>query len=578
VRCDKSKNKLARCCLSLRTAHLLTAALFLALSLLTAHLLTSSVLLAAQPQDLEDQTRAISTELRCVVCQNLSVADSPSEMAQQMRGLVREQLQQGKTPEEIKSFFVSKYGEWVLLKPEKSGFSLLVWVLPFVALVSGLGLGLWFVRRWSKQKKAKRRTPADTALVERVRREMATGDFATPDLEDSSQLAPLQQERARLYADLKELEFDFQAGKLSESDYQGLRQDIELEAAGVLQELDELSRKVAPVRAQQKKPKPSDATVNNHGTGLVGWQLVVGGMFLLVFGLVLGVALTKSLRPRTSEQDTVTGDFLTGTGSSGISGSESPDLRDGKAAFAKQDWPKAIEAFKKVLTADPNQPEAHTYMGFILVQAGHADGALMAFDKALAVAPNMPMALWGKGMTLYQAKQDSATAKPILEKLRQMMPASEEKAEVEKVLAEMSQGGPQPTPAPNGATAATPPPVQNSGQQITGTISIDPKLKQAVHPQFTLFIIARSGEGGGGPPLAVKKVDRPIFPLSYSLGAENVMMQGRPFSGKVIIVARLDKDGNAATRDPGDLTGEYKKNPVEVGSKNIDIVLDQIAK
>jgi hypothetical protein len=107
---------------------------------------------------------------------------------------------------------------------------------------------------------------------------------------------------------------------------------------------------------------------------------------------------------------------------------------------------------------------------------------------------------------------------------------------------------------------------------------VDPKLKDAVNPQWTLFIIARSAEGGGGPPLAVKKIDRPVFPLAYSLGSENVMMQGRPFSGKVTIIVRLDKDGNATTRDPGDLTGEYKKNPVEVGSKNVDIVLDQITR
>src|SRR5919106_5045982 len=120
---------------------------------IVVYLLVVSPLSAAAAPDIDDQTRTIAEELRCVVCQNLSVADSPSEMAQQMRGVVREQLQQGKTPEEIKSFFVSKYGEWVLLKPEKSGFSLLVWVLPFVVLVLGIGLGLWFVRRWSKKKK-----------------------------------------------------------------------------------------------------------------------------------------------------------------------------------------------------------------------------------------------------------------------------------------------------------------------------------------------------------------------------------------------------------------------------------------
>src|SRR5436190_13813005 len=94
--------------------------------------------LAAGAPDLEDQTREIATELRCVVCQNLSVADSPSEMAQQMRGVIRDQLQAGKKPDEIKSYFVSKYGQWVLLAPSKHGIGLTVWVLPFVALVAGL--------------------------------------------------------------------------------------------------------------------------------------------------------------------------------------------------------------------------------------------------------------------------------------------------------------------------------------------------------------------------------------------------------------------------------------------------------
>ena len=95
--------------------------------------------------------------------------------------------------------------------------------------------------------------------------------------------------------------------------------------------------------------------------------------------------------------------------------------------------------------------------------------------------------------------------------------------------------------------------------------------------QAALFIIARPATGAGGPPLAVKKVDRPVFPLSYSLGPENVMMQGRPFAGKVTISVRLDKDANPVTRQPGDLIGEYKKNPVDVGSKNVDIVVDQVA-
>jgi len=56
-----------------------------------------------------------------------------------------------------------------------------------------------------------------------------------------------------------------------------------------------------------------------------------------------------------------------------------------------------------------------------------------------------------------------------------------------------------------------------------------------------------------------------------------VMMQGTPFTGKINISARLDKDGNAMTREAGNVLGDYRKNPVDVGSQNVDIVLDQLA-
>jgi tetratricopeptide (TPR) repeat protein len=240
-------------------------------------------------------------------------------------------------------------------------------------------------------------------------------------------------------------------------------------------------------------------------------------------------------------------------------------------SYYKQNYPKAIEAFKKALAADPNQPEAHAYMGFILVQAGHGDGALLAFDKALAQAPNFPMALWGKAMVLYQEKKDFAGARTLLERLMSMMPPGEERNEVVKALAEIPTAGGAPQPTAAGPAGAANP----AGQTISGKISVDAKLKDKVDPQAALFIIARAAVGPAGPPLAVKKIDKPIFPLSYALSQDNVMMQGRSFSGKINITARLDKDGNPTTRTPGDLTGEYKQNPAEVGTKNVDIVLDQ---
>ncbi|HJX09457.1 MAG TPA: cytochrome c-type biogenesis protein CcmH, partial [Candidatus Binatia bacterium] len=339
---------------------------------------------AADAPDLEEQTRAISTELRCVVCQNLSIADSPSEMAQQMRAIVREQLQAGKSPQQIKDYFVTKYGGWVLLKPATQGFSLLVWVVPFVALFIGLALGTFFIRRWAAKKRSAQPVAADPKLLARVREEFANAETKELDLEDPSPRAQLLQERSRLYADLKELEFDYQAGKLSQADYVDLHRDVETKAATVLGNLDEMAASsVREKGAERRRPAARQTEVAQPKPGLRGWQVAVGGAFLLVFGLTLGVILTNSLRPRGGDGDSITGDFLTGTPTAGKS-DLSALLQEGRTAFNKQDMRKAIEVFKKVLAADPNQPEANSYMGIILMQAGHADGALIALDKALS--------------------------------------------------------------------------------------------------------------------------------------------------------------------------------------------------
>ncbi|MFQ5961672.1 MAG: cytochrome c-type biogenesis protein CcmH [Candidatus Methylomirabilales bacterium] len=126
--------------------------------------------LAASP--LEEQVRQISAELRCPVCQGLSVADSPSGMANQMRDLIRERLQAGESPEAIKAYFVERYGEWILLAPKREGFNLLIWVFPFLGLGGGAVALVLVLRRWRKHPEASPPS-VDPAYVERVRHEMA---------------------------------------------------------------------------------------------------------------------------------------------------------------------------------------------------------------------------------------------------------------------------------------------------------------------------------------------------------------------------------------------------------------------
>lgn len=132
---------------------------------------------AAAPVD-EHAVREIGEALRCVVCQSLSVADSPSETAHQMREIIRERLAAGQTPDQIKAYFVERYGPWILLAPPATGFSLLVWVVPFAGLGAGLLLVALVVRRWSHRPRAtaEQARPVDEAMRERIRRELQERD------------------------------------------------------------------------------------------------------------------------------------------------------------------------------------------------------------------------------------------------------------------------------------------------------------------------------------------------------------------------------------------------------------------
>jgi cytochrome c-type biogenesis protein CcmH len=98
----------------------------------------------------KDRTHAIAMQLRCPVCQGLSLADSQSELSQQMRGVITEQLRAGKTDQQVIDYFVAKYGEWILLEPKARGFNLVAYLLPLVMLAAGIGVIFVSVRKWTR--------------------------------------------------------------------------------------------------------------------------------------------------------------------------------------------------------------------------------------------------------------------------------------------------------------------------------------------------------------------------------------------------------------------------------------------
>lgn len=123
------------------------------------------------PRTLDERVHAIAETLRCPVCQNLSVADSPAPLARQMRETIERQLRAGRSPEEIRAGFVAAYGEWILQAPPARGINLLAWVGPAALFLVGAIVIAVTVRRWTAGARRARRPPAlpedDRRLLQR---------------------------------------------------------------------------------------------------------------------------------------------------------------------------------------------------------------------------------------------------------------------------------------------------------------------------------------------------------------------------------------------------------------------------
>lgn len=99
---------------------------------------------------LDRRVKSIAQRLRCPVCQGESIQDSPAELATQMKSLVREQLANGKSEQDVLDYFLAKYGDWILLEPRPEGINLLIYSLPVLFLAIGGGVLFVVARKWTR--------------------------------------------------------------------------------------------------------------------------------------------------------------------------------------------------------------------------------------------------------------------------------------------------------------------------------------------------------------------------------------------------------------------------------------------
>jgi cytochrome c-type biogenesis protein CcmH len=188
--------------------------LFLTLAVIAVLAAIWSFVLLSSPrnQTLDEQVQDVASQLKCPVCQGESVANSPALIAQQMRGVIRQQLQSGKSEQEVISYFVDRYGEQIAWSPPWQGFTLLAWLVPIVLLLGGVLLLFFILRDWHVASRSH-------AIPE--------GEAELANIDDAELEHYREQLEQELAAEdptaLQEVELDFQLGNLAETDYRTLR-------------------------------------------------------------------------------------------------------------------------------------------------------------------------------------------------------------------------------------------------------------------------------------------------------------------------------------------------------------------
>lgn len=203
----------------------------------------------------------------------------------------------------------------------------------------------------------------------------------------------------------------------------------------------------------------------------------------------------------------------------------------------------AFEQAQEILAASPEDPDGLYITAFVRLEMGQTEVAVELFDRLLAGEPQHVPALVGKGLARARSG-DTEAARALWTQAIQA--SGGDNPQIERLLAALDgQGGGTPAaggpaPDPSGAT----------GPVYTAVI----RLGDGVEPPPSGILFVALGGDAGGPPAAVRRIAGPTFPLEVTLSARDSML-GRPLPESGTLTARLDGDGNASTRQPGDLEG-----------------------
>jgi len=122
----------------------------------------------AEDEAVERRVNAIAEELRCLVCQNESIAGSRADLAIDLRRQIREQIKAGRTDDEILAYMTDRYGDFIRYRPPLKGTTLALWIGPFLLLAVAAGGGAWYVRARRTRVATPALSPEEEARVARL--------------------------------------------------------------------------------------------------------------------------------------------------------------------------------------------------------------------------------------------------------------------------------------------------------------------------------------------------------------------------------------------------------------------------
>ncbi|GAC1343117.1 MAG: hypothetical protein NVSMB23_16540 [Myxococcales bacterium] len=378
------------------------------------------------------------------------------------------------------------------------------------------------------------------------------------------------------------------------------RYRLELEAARTVLALEQrapVAGGETPRTASRRDPAPPGA---DRGA-LRGF--VWGVATATAVGL-LGFFLSQSAKPREAG-GSVTGD-VPGRAAQGSAppASADPDEVRIDAALARD--PDDIEArlakarillerqeymavwgeTTRVLEKSPRNSRALSYQALVRLQMGQAEVALDLLRKVLKADPGLIDAYVHLALVHLRLGRSREADADIAQAVKRF---PDQAKELRQALAEMHQSeadAPAPPPgAPNphagvatpggeprpGTRAAPGPPASTAepAARVSGTVELDPALREPISPQAVLFVFVRAAGASGGPPIAARRLPAK-FPVRFEISEADAML-GQPFPDPLLIEARLDSDGDPTTRPPTD--PKARLDGVRAGRDDVRLVL-----